>query len=310
MSELSFRVVACIMCALALAGSDIGAQQVAPEFAHGVDYTFSRAYAKRQVDDAFDRGTLRLVAYVYRPVKLDRHQVVLFSHGSTGGWTISPREPDGTEPPVAVIRFFMQRGYTVVAPMRRGVNESSGHYLEECEYQAGKCTLEQNTALFDLGLREAALDSMAVIDQIIEGRLVPKNTPILLAGISRGGFLSFAIAAKRPELAKGMLSFVGGWLSITDQWPPELNARREALQTNALRSFASRAKAPSLWIYAERDPYYSEATTRRFFEAFKDGGGNGDYVFITDPGLANGHAVASRLSLWGSSADAFLARFL
>jgi hypothetical protein len=41
--------------------------------------------ATRAVDDAQDKGTIRLVTYVYRPVKNDRHEVAVFSHGSTGG---------------------------------------------------------------------------------------------------------------------------------------------------------------------------------------------------------------------------------
>ena len=132
---------------------EVAAQDMAPDFAHGVHYTFSRAYATCQVSDQHDRGAIHLVAYVYRPVKLDRHEVVLFSHGSTGGWAASPREPRGAgaEPPESVVRLFTLRGYTVVASMCRGVNESGGHYAEECEYQAGKCTLEQNTSLFDVG---------------------------------------------------------------------------------------------------------------------------------------------------------------
>lgn len=212
--------------------SGAAGQVLSPDFAHGVHYTFERMTATRTVRDAFDRGRITLVAYVYRPVGADRRKVVLFSHGSTAGWTVSPKEP--FEPPTSVVRYFTKRGYTVVAPTRRGVNESSGSYIEECEFQAGKCSLAENTALFDSGLREATLDSLAVVDQIIYGRLVPKNSTILLAGVSRGGFLSLVLAAERPRMAAGVFNFVGGWLSITDAWPAELNQRRLQLQTDRL----------------------------------------------------------------------------
>ena len=137
-------------------------------------WTFERMEAKRKVRDAEDIGTIRLVAYVYRPLKNDCREVILFSHGSTGGMIRSPKEP-GDAPPPSIIRFFVSRGYTLVAPMRRGRGESSGTYVEECAFYLGQCTLAQQVALTERGLREAILDSNAVIDQLILGGLVPRN---------------------------------------------------------------------------------------------------------------------------------------
>ena len=86
------------------------AQALNPEFIFGRDYTFERMEAKRAVHDAEDHGTIRLVTYVYRPLKNDRKEVVLFSHGSTAGLIRSPKEAmDG--PPRSVITFFVSRGY-------------------------------------------------------------------------------------------------------------------------------------------------------------------------------------------------------
>ena len=58
-----------------------------PEWVYLRDYTFERMEATREVDDAEDNGTIGLVTYVYRPVKGDRHEVVLYSHGSSASWT-------------------------------------------------------------------------------------------------------------------------------------------------------------------------------------------------------------------------------
>jgi predicted acyl esterase len=90
--------------------------------------------ATRVVNDAEDKGTIRLVAYVYRPVNNDRKKVVLFSHGSTGGLAHSPKEALDAPPP-PVVNYFVSRGYTLVAPMLGGRNESSGTYVEECSVQ-------------------------------------------------------------------------------------------------------------------------------------------------------------------------------
>ena len=146
-----------------------GQTTTAPDFIHGVDYSFERMVATRQTAD---EGQIRLVSYIYRPLRKDRREVVVFSHGSTGGGVISPREAV-YDPPRSIIRFFTSRDYTVVAPMRRGAGESSGTSREECAYHAKQCTLAENRATVDAGLQEAVLDTKAVLHQIVRGKLVP-----------------------------------------------------------------------------------------------------------------------------------------
>ena len=239
-------------------------------FAHGVDYRFERT----TVTTGGESGA-KLVAYVYVPLKNDRREVVLFSHGSTGGGATAPDEP--VVPPRPVIEFFVSRGYTLVAPARRGRGESGGRYGEECGTWSGACTIADETALFEPGLEEAAADTMAVLDQVVLGRLAPRDSKVVFAGVSRGGFLSLLMAARRPAVAKGVLSFVGGWFSVRDDYPPELNRKRLALQRERLASAAKTVRVPTLWVYAARDPFYSGAVSRQLFEAFTGAGGNGRY---------------------------------
>lgn len=284
------------------------AQALNPEFIYGRDYTFERMVARRAVHDAEDKGTIRLVTYVYRPLKNDRHEIVLFSHGSTSGMIRSPKEPGGTPPP-SIIRFFVSRGYTLVAPLRRGRGESSGTYVEECAFYLGQCTLAQQAALTGRSLREAILDSNAVIDQLILGRLVSRQSKILLGGISRGGFLSLMLAGERPALVKGVINFVGGWLSVSDKYPPTDNKLRLDTQIILLTRAGKRTVAPSIWIYAARDPYYAEATSRgEFFRTWREAGGQGEYFYVTEHSLPIGHDVASDGGLWGPQVDDFMKR--
>src|SRR5262245_64851259 len=101
----------------------------------------------RSVRDAIDPGPITLVAYVYRPLKLDRHEVVLYSHGSTAGYAVSPMEPRAPER--SGIQFFTSRRYPVGAPMRRGVRASWGTYREEGPGQAGGCTIPERPSVFE-----------------------------------------------------------------------------------------------------------------------------------------------------------------
>src|SRR4051812_19217380 len=99
MDRMRALVVAIIVCLGPVAAFS---QAVDPGFAFGRDYTFERMTATRRVNDNDDKGTLRLVSYVYRPARAADTKVVLFSHGSTGGLRRLAKEPLGG-PPFALI---------------------------------------------------------------------------------------------------------------------------------------------------------------------------------------------------------------
>ena len=275
-----------------------------PEWVYLRDYTFERMEATRKVDDAEDKGTIRLVAYVYRPVRNDRREVVLYSHGSTASWTRSPKE-QGDAPAAAVLRFFLSRGYTVVAPMRRGRGESSGTYVEECPVYAGRCSPADQVALGERALREALLDTNAVIDQIVY-HLVPRDSKMIAAGHSRGGFLSLILAGERPQAVNGVVNFAGAWQAMNDRVTPEDHKHRVEVQAVPLGRAAKHAKAPSIWIYADRDPFYNEAGRQGILKAWRDAGGKAEYILVTEHALPNPHAIPSNATYWESQLDTFL----
>ncbi len=293
---------------LAAAGAgQLSAQAINPEFVFGRDYTFEQMEATRAVDDAQDKGTIRLVTYVWRPVKNDRHEVALFSHGSTGGLARSPKEPGGTNatPPV-VVQFLVSRGYTVVAPLRRGRGDSTGTYVEECSVYTGECTVADQLRLGERAIREALLDTNAVIDQLVLGRLAPRDAKILLVGHSRGGFLSLLLAGERPALAKAVINFSGGWYGVTDRLTPAENQQRMEDQKARLTRAAGRATVPTLWFYATRDPFYKEGVPQELHHYWQEAGGRAELVFVAEHSLPNAHLALSDPKLWERQADALL----
>src|ERR671927_244023 len=153
--EASMRILITFVLFVIASTTCASGQAINPEFVYGRDYTFERMVATRKVHDAEDKGMIRLVTYVYRPLKNDRHEVVLFSHGSTGGLATSPKEPGGSNaPPRTVVQFFVSRGYTLVAPLRRGRGESTGKYVEECSVFTGQCTVDDQVTLGERGISE------------------------------------------------------------------------------------------------------------------------------------------------------------
>lgn len=303
---MKIRVLARLGLLVVLPAS-VSAQAVDSSFVFGRDYTFEKVIATREVNDAEDKGAIQLMTYVYRPVKNDRHEVVLFSHGSTGGLSRSPKEPAGPNAlPASMVQFFVSRGYTLVAPMRRGRGESTGTYVEECSVFTGQCTLADQVALGERGIREALLDTDAVIRQLVLGRMVPADSKILLAGHSRGGFLSLILAGEQPSLVRGVVNFAGGWYGVTDRQPPvEFKRRMDDHQARLARA-AARATVPTLWIHAARDPLYKEGVAQELHKHWQDAGGRSDFVYIGEHALPNGHLAVSELGLWEQAADAFL----
>jgi len=291
--------------AIAAAAESASLQALTNEFAYGRDYTFERMEATRAVNDTEDNSTIRLVTYVYRPVKNDRREVVLYSHGSTGGLSSSPREPSNF-PQRPVIRFFVSRGYTLVAPLRRGRGDSTGTYIEECSVYVGQCTTADQVALTERGLREALLDTNAVIDQLVLGRLVPSVSKIIVAGHSRGGFLSLMLAAERPAVAKGVINFAGGWLATTRNLSDAENQQRTEEQTARVARAAKRVTVPTIWIYAVRDSLYQDRFPLALVTSWRNAGAHAEFVHVTEHSLPDGHTVPTDAALWGRQMDAFL----
>ena len=301
------RMLFGMMLLTLFAAGNVCAQAVDSGFAWGRDYTFERMTATRVVNDAEDKGTIRLVAYVYRPVKNDRHKIVLFSHGSTGGLSRSPKEAMDA-PPIPVINFFISRGYTLVAPMRRGRNESSGTYVEECSVFTNQCTVEDQIPRGERAMKEALADTNAVIDQLIIGKLASRDSKILVAGISRGGFLSLILAGERPTLVEGVVNFVGGWLGVTDRLTDAQSKARMDDQKARLERAAKHFSGPSVWFYAARDPFYKDGVAQALYKYWTDVGGKGEFIYINDHTLQSGHLVATNSSLWSKQVQALLSK--
>ncbi|UUX94228.1 alpha/beta hydrolase family protein [Aquabacterium sp. J223] len=125
---------------------------------------------------------LKLEAFIYKPTGDGNFPVVIFNHGSSGG------DPKRSFPSRVQAKHFAERGFVVIVPMRRGRGKSEGLSLESEEKNC-------DTQSWLPGLNAALEDVTAVIDY---ARRLPyaDSSRIVLAGASRGGFLSVAYAAK------------------------------------------------------------------------------------------------------------------
>lgn len=162
--------------------------------------------------------------------------LAVLSHGSSDG--VDPRMPVTME---GEARWLRDQGYAVLVPMRRGRGASDGTCGE-----TACCDFATRTPLdCSAGLEEALQD---LRDAIGFGRRQPgvRPGPVLLAGQSRGGFLSIAYAGLHPTQVAGVISFVGGW---TADW---CNGR---FNTHHLAQAGAGAAAPQLWLHGDNDGY-------------------------------------------------------
>jgi dienelactone hydrolase len=233
------------------------------------------------------RATLE--ATLYRPAGDGPHPVLLFNHGSTGGGNVAPST---TLRPTRQAPFFVERGFAVLAPMRRGRGASDGAHQE---YE-GTCDPD----VLGAGLARAIEDVDATMAYL---RVQPWADPgrVLLAGQSRGGILSVAYAAERSGTVRGVINFAGGWTS------ERCDEGGRGFNQETFAAAGGRTRIPMLWLYAEEDRYYSASWIRRYHEAFARTGGVATLHLFPAFG-GDGHRLVDRVELWKAAADEFLRR--
>jgi len=234
------------------------------------------------VSDSGPLGTtqITLEATVYRPSGDGPFPVVVFNHGSTGG---NPAAVKVTRKAALQARFFVERGFVVVAPMRRGRGASDGFYGESYGCDSINLTSGVARAVEDVDGVVAWLGTLPWAD----------TTRLVMAGISRGGFLSVVYAGERPQRVKGVVNFVGGWTG----------ERCEGFNAASFAHAGRDARVPMLWLYGDRDHYYGPASIRAYHDAFAKAGGRGALHLYP----REGHDLANFVDLWEATADTYLA---
>ncbi len=116
------------------------------------------------------------------------------------------------------------------------------------------------------------------------------------------------LAGERPPLVKGVINFAGGWQSMQDALSEAQYKERLDLHTPLLAKAAKQFTGPSIWIYAARDPMNRDDAPRKMLDAWRDAGGQAEFVHITEHSLVNAHLALTDASLWERQMAAFLER--
>jgi len=230
-----------------------------------------------------------LQAFVYYPAGNARHDVVILSQGSSGG------NPKVSEPMELQAQYFVEKGFIVVVPMRKGRGTSDGVSMES---EVKNCDVNS----WQPGIESAFDDISAAIKYALS--LPNFDRRIVLAGISRGGYLSVVYGAQglyRDKVA-AVVSFVGSWVAQTeDQCPQDFNLV-------SFTEIGGLKNPPNLWLYADNDAFNDAASIKQYYAGFYHSSPDRKMVMYSNvPG--NGHFLADHQVFWEKDVSAFLEQF-
>ena len=197
-----------------------------------------------------------------------------------------------------VAMAFARRGYAVVAVMRRGFGTTGGGFAEA----PGRC----DDRVYLRASKSAARDVLGAVDALSKETWVDPSR-VVLVGHSAGGMAVLAAAAMGSAHASprivAVISFAGGRGSDA----PDHVCQPERL-VESLRVFGRDAKAPSLWVYAENDHFFSPAFARSMFDGYRSSGAPAELAMVPPFG-AEGHAffTAAPVDRWWPVVEPFLA---
>jgi dienelactone hydrolase len=192
--------------------------------------------------------SVELETTFYKPDGEGPFPIAVINHGKSAG---DSRFQERYRP-AAAARYFLQRGYAVVVPMRQGFSKSGGMYV------GGGCNIESNGQV-------QADNVKAVLDYVVTLPWADKERIVVL-GQSHGGWTTLAFGTKNYPGVKALVNFAGGLRQESCQgWERGL--------ARAAADYAKETRLPSLWFYGDNDSYFKPETYRAMFEQYTAAGG-------------------------------------
>jgi dienelactone hydrolase len=239
---------------------------------------------------------IALETVLFKPAGIGSFPLLVFNHGSTG----NGRQPTSfrrTRSYYALAEFFVDRGWMVAFPQRRGRGNSDGTYDEGLEPDRSKgYSCDPNLALSGV---DRALGDIEAAIAALRRRADVDGKRLVIGGQSRGGILAIAYAGRHREQVLGVINFVGGWLGTIG-----CRSAADVVHTTMARQGATFVH-PTLWLYGHGDPYYSVEHSRSNHDAFIKAGGQGAFLAFEVPGR-DGHNVIAYPELWHDAVERYL----
>jgi invasion protein IalB/pimeloyl-ACP methyl ester carboxylesterase len=245
---------------------------------------------------------LPVLAFVVRPVGDGPFPLVIMNHGIALG--LQERTMFPTIEYLAAARWFADRGYFVISPVRYGASslddKDRGLYGSVFAH-IGSC---DNPNFRGPGLAIATLNEW-VIDYMSKKKFIQPGK-VVVVGQSGGGWGSIALASLNPSSVQAVVTFEAGRGGRVDG-KPNNNCAPDKLVA-ATGEFGRTARIPMLWIYTENDSYFGPELSKRMHDAFLAAGGNAEYRLLPPFG-SDGHFMIDSpdaVPIWSPLVSQFL----
>jgi len=236
---------------------------------------------------------LLLEGTIFRPDDDTPHPVVIINHGMPFGGNFHAL-PRYRFP--AASQWFVDHGWVVVVPMRRGYANSDGDCVEG--------TGGSDNPDFYLAGQSTANDIAAVISYIRKLPFADASRLVVL-GQSAGGWGALAAAGRNLPGVMATITFAPG--RGGDQ-PGDI-CMPERLVSTAQR-FGSTARSPLLWLSSKNDLLFNTEISLKMFNAYTSSGAPAEFVSLPAYGR-DGHQVFKEnagLEIWQQPVEHFLRR--
>src|SRR5262249_43512751 len=186
---------------------------------------------------------------------------VVIAHGSPADAGARPgMRPLRCESEAA--RWFLDRGFVVIAAMRRGYGETGGYWAEG----SGRCP---EVDYVRAGL-ETARDIAATVEY---AATLPFARPqgMVLVGQSAGGWGAIAYNATPHPRVTAIINMAGG-RGGHQEFTANSNCRPDLLAA-AAGQLARGATTPMLWVYSQNDSFFAPSIAAALYSAYTQNGG-------------------------------------
>ena len=197
---------------------------------------------------------------------------------------------------MVVAREFLQVGWAVAFPARRGVGLSDGLY-------PNVQVLDDFNPTYKAQVH--AKEILPVLDFLKQLPLLDTSR-VVLSGQSAGGYAVMQMATQNLPGVIGLVNFSGG---RTDVRGIDGKATAGYVHEKMVNGFAEFGKATpihTLWIFAENDSRYSAATVRAAHKAFADAGGKATLLLYSSLEPMDGHFIYQVPQLWRGILQSYL----
>jgi len=275
-------------CLRPAAGAEPLAVSDAPEQVLGIPVT----------DDA--GANVQMVTRLCRPSGSGPAHLVVINHGTPGdsqSAALMRVAGCGHE----AVQWFLQRGFVVALPLRRGYGATGGR-LEEGN---GRC---DHPDFVHSGL-ETARDIDAAVSTLTRLPFV-RPDGVVVVGQSAGGWGTIAYASQAPARVAAFIVMAGGRGGHRDGLPN--NNCRPDLLADAARQFARGASTRMLWIYTANDSYFAPPIAEAMQHSYTAAGGLVDLMELPPFGDDGHHLFFGRggSAIWGPPVERYLAQQL